>query len=622
MKLPRINITQKFIVYLVVISILPLFIVRGDVIRISDGILQETFSNYSSTVVTGQRDYLELQLEQVENLIANVSGVEEISDALKEGDTGEGTFTDLVTQARIGYILNGYSNVRGLVSIDIFGVNSAYQVDDDINYYYVGTTHYHFGDTLSVSNIRDDVLATIYARTAASDQIMLWNGVEENVNGNSAYGQVLTASKMLTELNMETLETEPTALLLVNIRLEDIYNHLSQVDLGEDAYMMVIDGQDRIIYHPDWNYVGKDLVEIDADISDLLTDDVGELTTMIREEKIFLSYARLEQNDMMIMGLIPIETLTAKTAVIRRNTMITLLLSFVVIGFFAWLYNRDVVQPIQEITHRFQMSQNGSSDWDAHITPHGNDEISELVEWFNTFMDTLAERSRAEAQIEASLREKEVLLQEIHHRVKNNLQIISSLLNLQAGRSTDPKLTAVFQDSQNRIRSMALIHEKLYQSKNLAQVDLGEYIHVLVTYLIRSYRATSGVVDVEIKTDEVYIDVGTAVPCGLLLNELISNALKYAFVNGRRGKITITLSAEDNQITLVVGDNGIGISDEQLANRRNTLGLRLVHTLVRQIDADMNIKTEAGTEFEIKFELPSQARITDTKLEASKSLGA
>jgi two-component sensor histidine kinase len=166
---------------------------------------------------------------------------------------------------------------------------------------------------------------------------------------------------------------------------------------------------------------------------------------------------------------------------------------------------------------------------------------------------------------------------------------------------------------------MALIHEKLYQSQDFAQVDLGEYIHILVTYLIRSYRTTSGMVDVEIQTDEVYIDIGTAVPCGLLLNELISNALKYAFVNGRRGKITITLSAEDNQITLAVADNGVGISDEQLANSQNTLGLQLIRTLVRQIDADMSIKTDAGTKFEIKFRLPSE---TDTKLEEPKQAGA
>jgi two-component sensor histidine kinase len=176
---------------------------------------------------------------------------------------------------------------------------------------------------------------------------------------------------------------------------------------------------------------------------------------------------------------------------------------------------------------------------------------------------------------------------------------------LQASRTHDPEITAVFKDSQNRIQSMSLIHEKLYRSKDISRVNLGEYVRNLTTYLVRSYRTDTGLVNVEIDTDEVYIGIETAVPCGLLLNELISNALKHAFPDGRNGKITILLQADDKQVTLIVSDNGVGLSDEEAANG-GTLGFQLINTLVKQMDAVMKMETIQGSKFMITFDLPPE----------------
>jgi len=591
MKRPDINITQKFVIYLIVISIIPLLVVGMSSYTVSDAILQEEAARYSSTVVADQRDYLELQLEQIESLIANVTGVEEIINVLGDENLAQDSYTNLATQARIGYILNGYSNLRGLVSIDIFTV---------------GEAHYHVGDTLDVSNIRTDVRDEILAKTISSEQAVLWNGIEDNVNVNSAYEKVLTAAKVITKVNPDTLQSEPVALFLVNIRVDDIYEHLSRLDLGEGAHMMVIDTQDRIIYHPDEAYMGLPLANLDEDVGDLLVEDVGELVTMVNGQKMFVSYARLAISDWVVLSLIPLDTLSAKTVVIRNNTLAILFISFLFVAAFAWFYNRDVVLPIRQITYRFQQLQSGLPEGDMRMEPQGSDEIGELVQWFNAFIETLSAQREAELQIEASLREKEALLQEIHHRVKNNLQVISSLLNLQASRSDNPEITAVFKDSQNRIQSMSLIHEKLYRSKNFSRVDLGDYVRNLSTYLIRSYRTDTGLIEVEIDTDEVYIGIDTAVPCGLLLNELISNALKHAFPDGRNGKITILLHNDTTQATLVVSDNGIGITDEQFANNSVTLGFQLIKTLAKQIDAEIVMETNHGTTFRIKFNLPTE----------------
>lgn len=212
----------------------------------------------------------------------------------------------------------------------------------------------------------------------------------------------------------------------------------------------------------------------------------------------------------------------------------------------------------------------------------------------------ITERVRAEAKIKASLKEKEILLQEIHHRVKNNLQVISSLLNLQSQGIQDTKTLEIFQESQNRIRSMALIHEKLYRSQDLARVDFAEYIRNLASFLIRSYRSRA--VRLDLRAGDVFLSIDNAVPCGLIVNELISNALKHAFVDGREGEIRVILrQANDHQVQLIVGDNGVGLPTDVDYMNTGSLGLQLVDMLVQQLDGTLEIRNNVGAEFEITF---------------------
>jgi two-component system, sensor histidine kinase PdtaS len=207
-----------------------------------------------------------------------------------------------------------------------------------------------------------------------------------------------------------------------------------------------------------------------------------------------------------------------------------------------------------------------------------------------------------EQQIRASLREKEALLQEIHHRVKNNLQIIASLLSLQSAYIRDPQTLMQFQECQGRIRSMALIHEKLYQSETLATVDLEDYVQSLALILMRSYSANPNV-KLELDLEQVAVSIDTAVPVGLMLNELVTNALKYAFPDGRAGRLLVALGAEpDGLITLRVQDDGVGLKPDFQLEQADTLGLRLVRMFARQLRAEVAVLCESGyTTFDIRF---------------------
>jgi PAS domain S-box-containing protein len=213
----------------------------------------------------------------------------------------------------------------------------------------------------------------------------------------------------------------------------------------------------------------------------------------------------------------------------------------------------------------------------------------------------ITERKRASEQIKASLHEKEVLLKEIHHRVKNNLQIISSLLYLQSENIEDKATQEMFKESQNRVKSMALIHEELYQSHDLAHIDLAAYIERLTNHLLRSWGANK--ISLQLKIDTLFLTIETAIPCGLIINELVTNAMKYAFpAGGEGGQILVQMQAgEDNQLRLSVKDNGVGFPKEVNFRRPRSLGLTLVTTLVKQLKGTIELLCSDGTEFIIRF---------------------
>ena len=213
------------------------------------------------------------------------------------------------------------------------------------------------------------------------------------------------------------------------------------------------------------------------------------------------------------------------------------------------------------------------------------------------------DRKQAEEQIKQNLKEKEILLSEIHHRVKNNMQVISSLLKLQSAKIEDKKYVDLFKDSENRIRSMSLIHEKLYQSKDFANVDFNGYVKSIANDLIRSYAVAPDKIRLNTKIEDVSLGLDNAIPCGLIINELISNSLKYAFPKDREGEINIVLRAiNSHEIELTVSDDGIGIPAEMDIRETESLGLQLVQLLAEnQLDGKIEVDRDGGTAFRIRF---------------------
>jgi PAS domain S-box-containing protein len=214
-----------------------------------------------------------------------------------------------------------------------------------------------------------------------------------------------------------------------------------------------------------------------------------------------------------------------------------------------------------------------------------------------------SELTSANTTISESLKEKEVLLREIHHRVKNNLQIVSSILGKQMQYIKDEEALVMFRDSQNRIDSMALIHEKLYQSTSLSKINISEYLHDLVNSLLGAYDEYSTNISLNIKCDEIQLNIETAIPCGLIINELITNSLKYAFPDDRKGEIIVDFKKdEDNNLLLIVGDNGVGFPNDFDVSSAKSLGLYLVNQLsLKQLDGSLEIDNTNGTLFKISF---------------------
>jgi len=211
------------------------------------------------------------------------------------------------------------------------------------------------------------------------------------------------------------------------------------------------------------------------------------------------------------------------------------------------------------------------------------------------------ERKKTEEKIEAALKEKEVLLKEIHHRVKNNMQLISSILNSQSKHIEDEQALMMFKNGQSRIRSMALVHEKLYESEDLAGIDFAEYIRSITTYLFSLHKISEAVrLNVDIK--DILLDINTAIPCALIVNEIVSNSLKYAFPEGIEGEIYIGLhSNKRDKLILIVKDNGIGFPKELDFRKTESLGMQLIIMLVEQLEGTVELERKEGTAFTITF---------------------
>lgn len=214
----------------------------------------------------------------------------------------------------------------------------------------------------------------------------------------------------------------------------------------------------------------------------------------------------------------------------------------------------------------------------------------------------VSDRKKADNALNDSLKEKEVLLREIHHRVKNNMQIISSLLNLQIQFEDQDETVGVLKESQGRVKSMSMVHEKLYQSDSFSNINFKDYVTNLVSDIFYSYGIKMGLITLEMEIEDVNIGIDTAIPLGLIVNELITNSVKYAFPEGRKGVVKIIFRSKGSKRFLTISDDGVGIPENVNPEKTESLGLQLVNNLTNQIEGEIVLDRSHGTKFEITFE--------------------
>ncbi|MGQ0811294.1 MAG: sensor histidine kinase, partial [Nitrospiraceae bacterium] len=214
----------------------------------------------------------------------------------------------------------------------------------------------------------------------------------------------------------------------------------------------------------------------------------------------------------------------------------------------------------------------------------------------------LTERKEMEDQLRKTVKEKESLLREVHHRVKNNLQVISSLLNLQASTIKDPQVSQLFRECQSRITSIALLHETLHRSQDLSHIVMSDYIRTLTGHVFRSHGVDPENIVLHLDVEEIDFDLDTGLTCGLIIDELVSNCLKHAFIRRPTGRVSIALIANtDETYTLRVGDDGVGLPRDGILRNPDSLGLELVSLLVEKLDGTVELQSGTGTEWRIRF---------------------
>lgn len=255
----------------------------------------------------------------------------------------------------------------------------------------------------------------------------------------------------------------------------------------------------------------------------------------------------------------------------------------------------------------FLRTENQETRWLEIFAFPLTDRKSGLTSAAIEYIRDITNRKITENRLKESLREKDILLRELHHRVKNNLQVISSLLNLQANHTSDAATREMFRETQRRIRSMALVHEQLYQSANLSRINFASYLDHLSSHLFQSCGVSTHRVQLKKQTEEIFLEVNTAIPLGMIFNELLTNSLKHAFPGEKEGEIRVILTRVDaNRCLLEVADNGVGLPEDLSLEESQTLGLQIVHTLSQQIQAEIKIERSQGTSFQIFFPCPCE----------------
>ena len=359
------SITGKFLTYALLISIVPLLLFGIFSFNSVSRILKNEIDTYHTDIVNEKRMFLEYTMNDVESLIANLSGLQDIKDTLSIPVNHANLYQKLATQARMGYILSGYTNLEGLVSIDIFS-NSNDQ--------------YHVGETLDVSNTNIQLKDQLCREAEQANSSVYWSGIEENINRNSEHKYVINAVKLLYASKEKS--REPIGVLIISYDVN--YFKSAFKHLQSDGYFIIADSKKDIIYHPQNKYIGKRLTD---SISGQFIENSGSFVQVINDEEQLIKFARTQSGDWIIASIIPSKMIYQKVKSLHFILFIVLLVCSVMAGMFAFFVSRKIVFPIKRVTDTFMALQHGDVQEDKKLKIDSEDEIGQLGKLFNSFID-------------------------------------------------------------------------------------------------------------------------------------------------------------------------------------------------------------------------------------------
>ncbi len=391
------SLTRKFLGYMILIGLVPLVFFGLLSILNTNAVLKDNTLTFYRQFAEQRKQYITLVMSDVESLIANLSGIDEIQDALGE-DASDSSFNKLTTQAQIGYILSGYTSLKGLVSIDIF---SAYG------------NHFHVGETLNAANIDATLLERLTMEAAASSDFVYWSGIETSINKDSQYSHVVTAVKQLTNRSTPDGGKPADGLLVVSYDPAVFTSGMSEYENGK-GYTLILDRQRRVLFHRDVSILGQ---KVSTGIASSFSNGDGSFEQRIDGSDMLVVYAGIADADWTVASFFPLSSIYERSRLVSVLFAGLLLLSIGVIAFFGMLVSRQVVQPIKRVTDTFRALQRGELADSIRFNRKSGDEIGELGNLFDSFIDA-REDITMQKKLERRLNEQNAELQVALDRLK------------------------------------------------------------------------------------------------------------------------------------------------------------------------------------------------------------
>ena len=439
------TLTRKVVAYLILIAVLPLAILGGLAFHLSRAALLERVMKDRRTLMLEKRNSLTLVMRDIEGLLTSLAGLDDLKQVLiqhQSFQTAEGHYERLATQAKIGYILSQYANLSSILSIDLFST---------------GETRYHVGETLNVAEIRRDLLTRLFREAVASPEAVYWAGIEENITVRSSSPKVITALKVIRNLNTATAAEEPIGLLVISYSPETFYRYF-QHTVSENEDFRLIDRSLRLIYHADPARIGERVQE-DVEAGLRRPEDTFEIR---RDNEINLVLKAVDpKSGWTMLTTIPVREIEASLAAIERNTLYALALSVALAALFIAQMSRRVIRPITTITKHFRAIQDGDPVLEMRLPIGSNDEMGRLAQWFNAFLESLIEKRKTET----ALRESQEQLRRSHEALERRVEDRTADL-----RKANDALRAEIAERQRAEEDRLALQEQLRQSQKMEAV--------------------------------------------------------------------------------------------------------------------------------------------------------